>query len=299
MNKITEYGARGAEYLEEYTRPQVQPIDLELHKHTEVIKKLSKVKLEEDTSDGTKRSINTYALPLSNPRVFSLLHSFAKYQPLVYVSQNGQPASMGIMSPNYDDHGHNRNPDIKVIPLFTPYPLVQKSQFDIVPDVRMMTMLAGAASSESAGVGGHTDVDKDLEHRATILGAISIDNSSFAISHANHGVRKSNGSVVSDLSNGKLGNIFAPNQSENDFTGFGTPIVIKPDQSTSKDYIYIPESFLENEGAYGVTFDDADRIMLGAGLQVLYSRNPQNENGRSFVGQQIKTIVEQVRSGGH
>lgn len=299
MNKITDYGARGAEHLESYTAPKIQEIDPTFQSYVNIVKQFPKVNLEDDASDGSKRPLSAHALPIGNERVFELLHAFSVYEPLVYLGTNGQKASMGIMSPNHDDHGHSRNPDLKIIPLFTPYPLNVKGQYDLTPDARMMTMLAGAAHSESAGVGGHGDVDNDLEHRATILGAISIGDSSKAISHANHDVRRQNGSVVSSLSNGQLGNIFAPNTSENDFTGFGQPIVISKETAGKKDFVYIPESFVGSESAFGVTYKDADRIMLGAGLQALYSRNPDNGLGRSIVGDQIKNIAKKVKNGAH
>lgn len=299
MNKITDYGARGAEHITEYTKPETPEIDSVLEAHINIVKQFPRIRLEEDAADGAKKPIDTFVLPLSNDKTFRLVHSLANYSPLVYISPEGGPASMGILSPNYNNHGHKRNPDIKVIPLFTPYPLIQKGQFDLVPDARMMTMLAGAANSEAKGVGGHGNVDKDFEHKATILGAISIGNHSVAINHDNHEIRKQDGSVASNLTNGRLGNLYTPNQSEHDFTGFGPPIVIKANQPNTKSKLYIPESFLGNEEAFGVTYDDADRIMLGAGMQALHNRQAQTDAGRSIISDQIKMIGKQVKLGAH
>lgn len=298
MNTIIDYGKKGAEHLKEFTEPVIQKVDPLLYRQVEIIKQFPKTTLVDETSDGKRESINAHVLTLSNPHVFKLLHAFSAYQPLVYIGQADRPASMGILSPNYDDHGHERNPDLKVIPLFTPYPLRAKGNH-FVPDARMMTMLAGAASAESKGVGSHGDINKDFEHRATILGGISIGNPNVAINHNNHAVRQGDGSVASSLTNGQLGNLYAPNQSENDFTGFGQPIVVKSGATQPTDIIYIPESFLESFEAYGVTYDQAPQIMLGAGLKALHSRQPDNSTGRSTISDQIKIISEKVKANTH
>jgi hypothetical protein len=227
-------------------------------------------------------------MQLNNPIVFSWAHELATYEPMVY-ARVGNKTSMGMLSLNYDTTGTDRLSTLKIIPLQQAYPL--NSNLD--PDAAMATMLAGAVSAERAGVGSDKGViASDFEHQATILGAVSLGDPNRAISHANHGVRKSGSSVATGLANGSLGNLYVPDRAGSGFTGYGDPVIIDQITAQPGDMLMIPDRWLDSEAAWGGTYDDASRIMMGAGLQVLHNR--QGPGGHEAVQRQLSALAAQV-----
>ncbi len=249
------------------------------------------------TQSEETREVAVRLLVLGSSQGYSLAHAMATYEPMVYLQHTGGQAQLGMLSGNYattpttglEASGYGRLPSLKFIPLAEAYPL----NSDLLPDARMATMLAGATSAERAGVGSELgNPAKDFEHRATILGAMSVGDSSIATSHANHAVRQSS-SLATGLTNGRLGNIYVPN-GLSEFPGYGKPIEISREQAGSA-IIYVPDSFLESENneAYGVSYAGADRVMLGAGMQALYDRHPGGE--RRSIGGQVLALSAEVK----
>jgi hypothetical protein len=200
-----------------------------------------------------------------------------------------------MLTANYNPSGDTsgsfeRHETIKFIPLNQAYPLTGK----LLPDARMATMLAGAASAERAGVGSESNLGGDLEHQVTILGALSLGNSNIAISHANHAAR-SNSSVASGLSNGQLGNLYAAG-SLGEFPGYGQAITIHR-QSAGDTAVYVPDSFLEDpdNNAFGVSYQQAERMLVGAGMQALYEREPAGQRSAGILGSKIVSLSAKMR----
>lgn len=285
MRNILEIARQGEDRLSDDIKI-AESVDLaSLERFSATVKRFPRQQIETELDSGVKQAIGVYTLLLANRQVFELLRGAAVLEPIVYARTQGRRV-MGMLSANYDEDGRNRLPTLKIIPLQRPYPLTSNQQ----PDARMATMLAGAVSIERAGVGDHSGlVSADPEHRSTMYGAISVDKPSIAISHKNHQVRRTN-SVATGLTNGQLGNLFAPDYATSDFPGFGDPLEIRAEAVGPEDAIFIPESFVDgnNLESYGVIYDDAPRLMLGAGLQVLYERR-----GRS-VSSQIQALSDQL-----
>jgi hypothetical protein len=269
MKTIIDIGKQGSEQLPNIHAPgaEVAVDDPDLAAKLAIIRRFPRQTIEAPTADGVLRTVTIRTLLLHNSRVFDLVHSLAPYEPMVYAHTGGRTV-LGMLSPNYDPDGQTRLPAIKIIPLQKPYPLTPQLQ----PDARMTTMLAGAVGAERKGVGSHTsNMASDLEHKATILGAISVGNPDLALSHQNHGVR-ARSAVATGLTNGRLGNLYAPDASVSEFPGYGSPIVIHKEHATLQDMLFLPDSFLDDEQSFGVALGHASKIMLGAGLQVLYGR---------------------------
>ncbi len=268
---IVEQGKRGAEHLGDAPVPQAPHIDTELGAYENIIKGFRLVKLpDQEVADGAKHDVQVRPLLLSEPPVFALVHAMAEYRPMVYASRHGRPAVMGMLSPNYDAHGKVRLPSIKVLPLKQALPLTTKQ----LPDANMAVMLTGAANGEGVGVGTHAGgAAHDFEHRNTMAGALSLDDPSIAIDHKNHEVRKNQSSVATGLTNGELGDLYIPDESNDGFPGFGEPIVFNAATIHAKDKIFIPDSFLGSAEAYGAYYgEEASRIFMGAGLRTLQQR---------------------------
>lgn len=281
MKTIIDLGKQGGEHLQEYNGPQAELsiTNPDLAQKLAIIRRFPRQTIEAMTADGVRKSVNIRTLLLNNHTVFDLVHSIAPYEPMVYIHTDGKTV-MGMLSPNYDTTGTERLSSIKVIPLQHAYPLTPGLQ----PDARMTTMLAGAVSAERKGVGAHTgNIAGDLEHKATILGAVSLGNPGLALSHQNHSVR-ARSAVATGLTDGQLGTLYTPG--ENDFPGYGRPVSIEKDRTRPDDMLFFPDSFLDDEGSFGVSLTDASRIMLGAGLQVLYGR----QHDAAAVTEQLQTI---------
>lgn len=288
MKTIIDQGKQGAEYLSDIHIPVAEPISPQLEKIVENIKKLPSQSIELETIDGIRKMVSVRSLALINERAFRAAHILAAHELAVYaqkVTPEGTRTVMGMLSPNYSAHGEYRQPAIKVIPLQNPQPLTTKSQ----PNAETMTMLTGAVSAERKGVGADgADLSSDFEHRATFLGAISLNNPTIAISHKNHEVRKQS-AVASGLSDGKLGDLYVPTPS---FSGFAEPMVFDPGQTAADDILFIPDSFLEGTDAFGMGYVEAPEVMLGAGLVTLQERH--GRDGASIVEEKIRELVEVV-----
>jgi|GEM_PF-3239392 len=277
MKSILEIGKRGAEHMDVLAPV---PVGLKgVEPYVAVLSKFPVERLEVEINDGTRRDIGVHNLRLGTPRIFDLIHRLAPFEPIVYAKQ-GPRTVMGMLSPNYDVKGENRQSSVKVIPLITPYPLVAISNHNVVPDARMAVMLAGAAHAEGQGSGSHNvPAMEDFEHKLAMYGAVSLDRATIldgAGQHKNHSVRAV-GSVATGLTDGTLGNIFQPGgQETGDFTGYGEPIIFRPGSTTPEDAIYLPESFVASELGFGAHYDEAAQITYGAAVQVLHDRLGQS-----------------------
>jgi len=283
MRNIVDLGKQGAEKMPDLHVPQAEVLPDDIGSYVAFIKTLPRRNIQADTEDGIKKTVEMRPLVLGNTFMFELAHRLAPYEPMVY-AQQGNKAAFGMISPNYDNEGADRLPSIKIIPLGKPYPLTSS----LKPDARMATMLAGAASAEAQGVGGHTGkVSDDFEHKATILGAVSLDDPTIALEHRNHEVRRKS-SLATGLTNGQLGNLYIHNDSFSEFHGFGEPMIFEKHTVSNSDVIYFPDSFLDSEEAFGSHYIDASRIVLGAGLQALHERH-----GRAVTGEigRLSTMV--------
>ena len=253
------------------------------------VRRFPRSHIEAETASGVKQTVGVHTLPLAlgGGRVFNLAHQLAAHEPIVY-AQVGSRRVLGMMSSNYGTDG-SRLPSLKIIPLQTAYPLTAK----LLPDADMATMLAGAVSAERRGVGDHAvqRPSKDLEHQATLLGAVSLGDAGVARRHDNHGVRASGSALATGLTNGKLGSLYAPSQELGAFTGFDLPLVISPHEVTATDSIFFPDSFLDNPEAWGGMYDEAPKIMLGAGMRVLEQRLPGDSAG---LGAQLHDMAQQM-----
>lgn len=284
MNTIIDHGKQGAEYVADVDVPVAEALSPELVKLVANLKKLPLQKIEVDADVGVRKSIDVRSLPLDKERGFKAAHLLAAHELMVYALKGGKTV-MGMLSPNYDTHGDHRLPSIKVIPLKHPEPLTVKQQ----PNAEMMTMLTGAVSAERKGAGSHhASLTSDFEHRATFLGAISLGDPTVAIQHKNHAVRQYS-SVASGLDNGKLGNIYVPAPG---FSGFAEPVVFEPDTVQVGDTLFIPDSFLDETDAFGVTYGDASQIMLGAGFRTLAERH--GSDGIAIVQKKIQNLARMV-----
>lgn len=294
MKSILDIGKQGSDRLESFSGPQAAALGADLDQRLAIIARFPTQTIEADTADGIKKSVEVHTLLVGNDRIFDLAHGLAVYEPMVF-ARAAQRRVLGMLSPNYDEAGGTRLSSLKIIPLLQPYPL----RADKKPDARMATMLAGAVSAEREGVGGHAGATSaDFEHRATILGAISLDNHDLAIKHENHVVRTGKdavsgktvappSAVATGLTDGRLGNLYVPEPSVSDFPGFGEPLFI---HRGSNDMLFLPKAFLGAEEAFGASYADAPRIMLGAGLQTLFNRS----SDAAAVGNQIRAIGDEL-----
>ena len=170
---------------------------------------------------------------------FRLAQMLSEHSPMVYVPTNSRYRE-AMMSPNYDAHGENIRPTVRVIP-------VNKSGIPVnsalwLPDASQVMALAGSVSMEKKGVGGHGNGMSDVEHKLSVIGAVTLGNVRLASAHAQHHVRENAGSTATALSNGSLGTVFSKGRIER-FDGFGEPI--EYDGST-KQVLFIPDSFFDN-----------------------------------------------------
>src|SRR5580704_8810797 len=108
MRTILDQGKAGAELLGDYRGPAEKRLDAAAEVLITRTKSLKPVSLEVEVADGLKRTITVRGLPLAWPRVFQHVRELAAYGPLVYASQNGRRAQLGMLSPNYDTAGTYR-----------------------------------------------------------------------------------------------------------------------------------------------------------------------------------------------
>lgn len=263
MKHLIDQGQRGAEQLGNLARPDtglVAPVDPFL----DALKQLPTTTVSVERDDGVKVSIEVVPLSLKSEQTKRLVHVLAAYEPTVFARVGGWEGQ-GMLSANYDEHGGQRLPAIKVIPLNEP--LLHDSRG--IPDAGGVTMLGGAVSLERPGVGGHGgDVSKEVEHRASVLGAVSVGRPELAKDHDQHSVRKAGSSVATGLTDGSLGNLYIPG--ENDFQGFGSPALID-ERNAASATIFVPRSYLDHpDRAFGSLIDiDPTRTLLGVGLSTL------------------------------
>lgn len=285
MRNIVDIGKQGAEHVDIDT-PGPHQLVTGIEPYLPVIEKFPVTKIEAEINDGTKKSIEVHSLLLNNPQVFGLAWHLAMYEPIVYAQQADRTV-MGILSPNFDEHGQQRRPSLKIIPLKQAYPLIQQGT-DLLPDAQMATMLAGSAHAEGAGVGSHAvAAERDYEHKLAIVGSISLGRNSITADgkHMQHALRHRS-SVATGLSDGSLGNIFtADGQRTGGFPGYGMPMIFHPDTAQSTDTIYLPKGFLNSERAFGAYYTDAATIAYGASLQIMYDRM-----GQGLVNSQMAQI---------
>lgn len=285
MRSILDIGKQGAEFVD-IAMPTPSIAVEGVQRYLPIIDRFPTTTMRSDVNDGTKRDIEVHTLLLSNPSVFKLVWEIAMYEPFVYARKTIKDKAgalrtkveMGILSPNFDEHGVARLPTIKVLPLKNPYPLVSRGS-DLLPDVQMATMLAGSAHAEGKDSGSHSKPPElDYEHKLAFIGAISLGKTSITEGgrHVQHAVRQ-HSSVAAGLTNGALGNIFTPDGDRTgNFTGYGLPLTFDQNASWPTDAIFVPKGFLHNQEAYGVHYKDASRIVYGSGLQILHQRLGQN-----------------------
>lgn len=303
MRNIVDIGKKGGERLTDLALPHVElrVDDPFLQMRLAAIRKVRPVTIQSEGPDGTKRPIEVIPLPLRNERVFNFVHDIAPYGPMLYSSvgkRKGEDADLGMVSPNFDTSGQERLPSIKIIPLRIAYPLTSKLQ----PNALMATMLAGATELESQGIGSEERARVDPEHRVTLLGAISLNNPSVALSHQNHEVRggyvdRASGlavpasSVATGLTDGRLGTLYSPDSDDPEFSGYGNPVNVHQGGATATDTLWYPKSFLDGDAAFGISYSDASRIMIGAGLQRLYGEDLKH---RDIVNSQLESLGAQI-----
>ncbi len=278
MRTILDIGKQGAETfdLETPTPSRLAVEGIEIFEP--IISPFRTEPLDADTGNGIKETVQMHELRLSDRLVFGIVHAMALYGPVVYARKGQDKAVMGMLSPNYDETGTYRRPSISVLPLVTPYPLISKGG-ELLPPPEVATMLAGSAHAEGPGVGSHNKPPvQDYEDIFTILGAISLGKDTILDENGNHThfkVRQRT-TVANGLTDGTLGNVFEPNGDNlAGFSGYGMPIIFRWGNTQPTDAIYIPAKFLPKEQAYGVYYDQAADIALGAGLQAMYDRQGQ------------------------
>lgn len=199
---------------------------------------LPKKDISVPTIDGVLKKMSARMIPLFGEG-FNLARMLSEHSPMVYVPTNGQYRE-AMMSPNYDAHGENIRPTVRVIPVNRSGIAVDSALW--LPDANQVMALAGGVSMEKKGVGGHGNGTSDVEHKLSVIGAVTLGDVRLASGHAQHHVRESAGSTATALSNGSLGSVFSKGRIER-FDGFGEPI--EYDGST-KQVLFIPDSFFDN-----------------------------------------------------
>ncbi len=254
-------GQRGAEQLGDLTAP-ANVVSDHVDQYLAYMLALPMTRAEVESDAGVRTTVETVVLRLAGVQQFEFAKILATYEPTV-IARVGDVAVHGMLSPNYDAHGHSALPTIKVIPLNEP--LIHGRSG--LPDAGGVAMLGGAVSLERPGVGSHDNVvGQEIEHRTTSLGAISLGRPEIALGHAQHNVRKKGSSVATGLSNGTLGALFQPTL-RTDFQGYGEPIIIS-DTNRAQAEILIPKSYIDHpDQAFGAMVTvDTTRVMIGNGI---------------------------------
>ncbi len=271
MNTIVDYAKGGVEQVGDVAVAHRSPVS----SYENIIAGLlrqKRLKIPVDSSDGVKKQAEAIGIPVSGKSI-ELLRILSDAQPAGYLSFKGE-TTHGMISPNYDSRGREKKGTVRfqsVLGGFT----IRNGVW--LPEAANAIYLAGATGLESKGMGDcHSiPVSKDPEHKLTVIGAISKGDINIAKTHAQHGVRESGGSVASSLTNGQLGNVFAPDSIEG-FSGFGKPVELTGNEQPSATF-FIPVSYLENpEQAFGAYITDGDitpeQIVNGAGYRAINSR---------------------------
>lgn len=245
-----------------------------------------------ETDNGIIEDIDVRLLPLDNPQGFRIAHRLAAWEPVVYARQGNNPAVMGMMSANFDNQTDMRSNDIRIIPLLRPRPLTAEGK----PHAESAIMLAGAVMLERAGVG----LDQpgvamaEPEHKLTLSGALSLDNPAIAIAHRNHDIRQAGGSTAQALTSGDLGTLYAADNAQYGFNGYGEPLVFRLGQTQPNDMLMIPDSTLGEGEYWGSSPAMAEvsplRVMHGAGLHILGQRTGAME----AVADRLRRLADQV-----
>lgn len=280
MRTLIEYGKRGTELAGDIkTVPNVEHAPYK--KQLEYLLTLRGLRtfVDVDTDLGVKKKLEVITVPLFGEG-YQLARGLADGRPTVFVhTQTG--LRQGMMSPNYDHEGKERLAAVKI-------QLLKQRAFEVstklwLPDADDAVYLAGVTALEAQGVGGHdAPVEQDLEHRLSVLGAVSLGDITLAQEHGQHAVRERGSSVAAGLSNYKLGSIFAEG-SIGGFEGFDEPITF--DGSENGKFMFIPVSYVENpEQAFGGLMDTSpglapEGIVIGAGMKALEARNMLKDHG--------------------
>lgn len=118
MKELLTIGKHGAERIGELTQPAADsqtPVDPFL----DMLKKMPTTKHTVERDDGVKSTVEVTPLPLKSRRIRELVYVLAAYEPTVF-ARVGERYVQGMLSANYDAHGENRLPEIKIIPLRQP-----------------------------------------------------------------------------------------------------------------------------------------------------------------------------------
>lgn len=278
MNTILEYAKGGIEESGEVTpihRPEISTY----HSVVDGLRNMpgARQKIDVEASDGVMQSIEVVGIPVSGQRSLSLLRIMSDAQAPGYLHYGGQTMH-GMLSPNYDHEGTHQKSTVRFQALVGGFAIKNGLW---IPDPANAMYLAGATGLESAGVGGHDrSLSEDPEHKLTVLGAVSKEDISIAKTHAQHGIREASDSVAHSLSDGKLGNVFAP-QSIDGFEGFGRPIELNGAEQPAATF-FIPMGYLERpEQAFGAFITDdgitPEQIVSSAAYRAVKSRGSDIE----------------------
>jgi len=263
MRNFIDTAKRGAETLgaEIDIAPKQDP-----NKHSSVIDRLKKInatKIPVETSDGVKKDIEVVGFPVKL-KSLPMLQMLSAMQTAGYLRtpENGI-TQHGMLSPNFDHTGKNRKSSVRFQPVNDGFTIKNGVW---VPEAKN-------AGLEAEGIGSEGSHGKDPEHRINVYGALSLGDIDKAKGHAQHGIRSSGSSVSRGLTNGKLGNVFAPDPVEG-FSGFAEPIELDGSEGA---IFFLPKSYMDNpEQSFGAFITDAEfsaqQVLVGGALQVNRNR---------------------------
>lgn len=273
MKNILDHAKRGAENVGELAGGH----SVDQSRLAVFIQKLLEskafTKIEVDTTDGVKRSVEAVTVPVRGQGM-NLLQALSDASPTVFL-RHANRTTQGMISPNYDTDGRNKLGGVRFLGVRDDSFVIRNGSW--VPEPTTGLYLAGATGLESKDVGGSDhakiDVRKDPEHKISVYGAVSLGNIALARSHAQHDYRSKGGSVATGLTNGALGNVFAPGSIDT-FSGFGAPITL---DGTEGATIFIPRDYLERPTqSFGALMTGTDitpeRVITGAALGAISDR---------------------------
>ena len=162
----------------------------------------------------------------------------------------------------------------------------------------MATMLSASAASEERDMGSHdVALGTEPEHIFTSLGAVSLQKTTIRGQGGRHvqhdGSRDVRGtsSLDYDLTNGRLGNMFAEGDQTGLFEGYDMPVILDPQSLSVHDTIYVPKALASRNEGYGVFWNEqgvaAVERKLAMALQNVYNRN-----GKQQTSSLIRTMLE-------
>jgi hypothetical protein len=294
LNMITlEQGlrAQGVEVLTTHT--PVDVVDPIMAAFVGLKNSLPLKKIRITSNDGVEIDRQARMIPLFGEG-FELAKMLADVSPMVYLPGATGGYIEAMLSPNYDAHGHKQRPTLRALPVAKTGILIDTSAKGLwLPDANQVMALAGGVSMEKPGVGGHGSGTGDVEHKNSVMGALSKNDLRLARSHAQHDVREEGGSAAHQLSNGKLGTLYAPGQIEN-FSGFGEPIEFDGKTKNQTNVMFMPDNFFDHpdqvfgallRGPEGLT---PEQFITGLGLGVLEQRGQL---------QQLDTYTKEMEDG--